>query len=207
MKSTTNARTSEGNCALNAAYSVLRSWYSRGFIDYIPNGTQDLTASIVNDALYSKYGTGPNWFPNRNYLDKMPILYSELRDYAVQNCGYTPESGLSRQNARNAMSRICARHGQSIKLNYTSVISAVINYLEERKACYFSIHGSTTYNNHAVVLLGYRVYSYESGWWIFKKVHDAYFYKIADGWDTTPKYFDPNTGAKLDLEVTYLESY
>lgn len=203
----------EGNCALTAGYSILNSWRSNGYVRYLSDYTVDLTTSIKNDILYPTYGTGEiieegsleyNWSTNDRYLDKIPQLYTELRDYAVKTFGYTPESGLSHINTLSTMRHVCIMHNNSISINYTSSLTSVLNYLEERKACLLTFENSSTYGDHAVALLGYRMYERETGWWIFKKYKQIYLYEIADGWINKPKFFDPNTGEAKNLVAGYL---
>ena len=207
----------EGNCALTAAYSILKSWQSNGYVKNLPYSTVNLTNSIKNDILYPQYGTGNlivegslkySWSTNYDhYLQAIPQLYTELRDYAVKTFGYTPESGLTPMNALSTMRHVCIEHGNSTYMNYTSSMTAVLNYLEERKACLLTFNNSSTYGDHAVALIGYRMYERVTGWWIFKKYKQIYMYEIADGWGTKIKFFDPNTGEAKNLVAAYLEKY
>lgn len=55
-----------------------------------------------------------------------------------------------------------------------------------------------------MVLLGYRKYSCETGWWIFKSRKYAYFLQVADGWSASQSvYFDPQMNPYLDINCIY----
>ena len=87
----------------------------------------------------------------------------------------------------------------------SSKVSTAINQIDNNKACYLTVNGSLTYFDHAMVLIGYHKYSYESGWWIFKSKSYAYFFEVADGWDTShSQFFDPNLSNELSMDFIYL---
>lgn len=156
-------RTGEGNCALNTMYSLLLDWYNRGYIRNIPTATAKIY--IKSDTLYTTYGTGIKhnmdggsyyWEPNDSVnLDNMPILYSEIRDYVIKVHGYTPESGYPAASAQYTMKYIAnILHGNDITVTGLGILSNAITYLRQNKSCFLSIIGSSTYENHAVALLG-----------------------------------------------------
>ncbi len=226
----------EGNCSLNAMFNVVRNWAKCSLIkgvDY--TSTADISKTIKDDPLYEEYGTKIlrsreveaseeketktyssegtvteyyYWEPTlTSRLEVMPILNSNIRNYAVNNYGYTPESGFLASNVPNTIeSTLASCYGTSVNVSYTSSIEEAISSIDNGKAAYMSITNSSTYGNHGVVLIGYQMYSYKTGWWIFKSTHYVYFYEIADGWRDVPKYFDPNTDANPSLCFCVLEN-
>ena len=221
---------SEGNCVLNAVYSLIRDWSNRGYINNIPTSLNgDLSLRITSDPLYSSFGTGIvrsgnttdkatnssgstnteyyKWVTNSNYyLNRIPILYSEVRNYAVNVNGYTPETGYSTINVPATIQYVTnTLHGNNISIASTTSISNVLSLIDNNKACYLTINNSSTYGNHGVVIIGYQKYSYKSGWWIFSSTKYAYFYELADSWSSTSSmYFDPNTSASPTLTACYM---
>ena len=98
---------------------------------------------------------------------------------------------------------------ERVDLKITSSFETVKTYLQYGRAGLISVHGSSSFSNHTMVLLGYKEYTYESGRRIFKETKTAYFYQVDDG-DGYKKnkynkvFFDPNTSAKPSLNFAYL---
>lgn len=217
-----NTRNAEGNCSLNSCFALLRDWNKRGYVSGLPTGTIDKRGDIKNERLYSTYGVGTvwqqveddplfhfkagkyyAWKTNDQALIAMPILYDELRTYAVERLRYTPMSGLVNEQIKEIMSHILSNYGNSVSLIETNVVSSAAIRTQYR-ACYLSVNNSYTYQNHAMVLLGYRKYSCETGWWIFKSRKYAYFLQVADGWSASQSvYFDPQMNPYLDINCIY----
>ncbi len=225
----------EGNCELNSMYNVIRNWTKCSLINGVDySSTTDVSKTIESDPLYEEYGTKIlkskevpieeeketetysskgtvtqyyYWKPNYDYrLKVMPNLYSNIREYAISNYGYTPESGFLASNVPNTIeSTLASKYGTNVSVSYTSSIEEAISSIDNGKAAYMAINNSSTYCNHGVVLIGYQMYSYKTGWWIFKSTHYVYFYEIADGWRKSPRYFDPNTDANPSLHFSILE--
>lgn len=220
---------SEGNCVLNAVYSLILDWANRGYINNIPTSlNNDLSERITSDPLYSSFGTGIvrsesttdkstgssgskevkyyKWVAQSNYwLNRIPTLYSEVRDYAVDVNGYTPETGYNTSKVPSTIQYVInTLHGNSIGVNSTTTISNVLSLIDNNIACYLAINNSSTYGNHGTVIIGYQKYSYTTGWWVFTSTKYAYFYELADSWNTTSMYFDPNTSASPSLTTCYM---
>ena len=49
---------------------------------------------------------------------------------------------------------------------------------------------TNTYGAHTMAVAGYRIYSKEEGWWIFKEKKYKNLAEIRDGWVENPRYFD-----------------
>lgn len=224
--------TSEGNCAINTMFNLMRNWAKNSKISGVTyTSTADIRTSITTDPLYSKYGkytvvattttastkstmsSGGTttteyhyWRPNYDSaLKVMPTLYSNIRAYAISKYGFTPESGFYASDVPNTLEYVAKNsYSTSISVSYTSTVSTAISSIDSGKAVYLSLNNSSTYGNHGVSLIGYRKYSYKSGWWIFSSTKYAYFYQIADGWNDAAQYFDPNTSANPSINFCVL---
>lgn len=220
---------SEGNCSLNSMFNIIRSWSKNkkiSSIDY--SSTTDISLSITSDALYNEWGqynvcsssstnssTKSNgdeevdyyyWRPNySSALQDMPNLYSNIRSYAISEYGYTPETGYYASDVPDTLEYVSkANYNINIEVEYTSTVTTAISALENGEAVYLSLNNSSTYGNHGVALIGYQEYSYTTGWWIFSQTKYAYFYQIADGWNDSAMYFDPNTDASPSISFCVL---
>lgn len=220
---------SEGNCALNAMFNIMRNWSKKSKISSIAHSaTTDIRTTITSDVLYPEWGSyivrtttsssggaksgGDEivgyyyWRPNYSTsLRVMPNLYTNIRAYAISQYGYTPESGYYASNVPDTLEYVArTNYGITIDVTHTSTISTAISSLDSGKAVYLSINNSSTYGNHGVALIGYQEYSYTTGWWIFSQTHYVYFYQVADGWNDTAMYFDPNTDAAPSISFCVL---
>ncbi|MDE5545929.1 MAG: hypothetical protein K2I88_00540 [Anaeroplasmataceae bacterium] len=163
----------EGNCSTNTCFALLREWQNRGYISGLPVGTIDKREAIKADPLYNTYGAGTVWLQtetnekfnfiagsyymweaNNQALKSMPILYDEIRAYAIEKFSYTPVSGLYDSQIKEIMNFILTKYGNNVTLKETSKVSTIINQIDNNKACYLSVNGSLTYYDHAMVLLG-----------------------------------------------------
>ena len=206
--------TGEGNCGLNAIYNVMVCWGEANILPLIPGKdiTLDVYANITRDPNFPQYGTGnpgtnvtSYWTLNHlEYLYNMPFFYDNIRRYAVANCGYTPESGVNITDVPSIMS------GAGEDFNYhslspqtTTSFATAKEYLDNGRAVFLGMNDSTTYGDHAVALLGYELYSYTSGWWIFETTDYFYYYLIDDGWSDLPVYFDVDVSPATYRYVVY----
>ncbi len=206
---------SEGNCVLNAIYNVMRDWGNHMLIWVPYYQTKDISSSILSDILYSTYGNGTmygedskgkyKWEQNSNYyLSRMPILYSDIRNYAVKN-GYTV-SGYATNSVPATMEYVAnSVYSNNKDIEMSTSISSVVENIDMYRACYMTIMGSNTYGNHGVAIVGYHKYKKET------KLDDThslveykYFYEIADGHNSASKIFDPNTSFNPSLTFCYM---
>lgn len=219
---------SEGNCVLNSLYMALCSWQSKGFVNNLPTGTVNLYSTITSDPLYDYYGQGivregesggkaksgssngdtgakyHKWETSYSNLSNMPVLYRDIRDYAVNKYGYTPESNFKFDNVPSVGAYVAnTLYNNNISIKKSSSVTSALNNISS-KAVFLGINNSSTYGNHGVVIVGYYKYSYTTGWWIFSSTKYAYFYEIADGWNTSSRIFDPNTSASPSMWAYYL---
>lgn len=155
--------------------------------------------------IFNTYGNFV-WRTNYDYnLSTMPTLYSNIRSYAL-NHGYSPLDGYSRSNVSATMEYVAnSLYDNNIDIAHTTDVSTITTKVYSNRCSYLSISGSSTYGNHGVAVIGYRLYSKET------KINNSYsimeykyFYEIADGWNYTSQVFDPNTSAKPSLNFYYL---
>lgn len=205
----------ERNCALVAVFNVLSSWGETGYFSGMPARTdykENFYDTVTQDSLYAEYGTGHGgvgissyWTLNsETYLRRAPELYVTLRRYSKAGDNYTPVSGLTTAQARNAFIYGTSDYHHTIYPKQSTSFADVMTSLQENRAVFMGVVNSTTFGeNHAVALLGYRKYSYKTGVWIFQQSHTAYFYMIDDGQMGSLTYFDPNCNSKLSYEFIY----
>lgn len=206
---------SEGNCVINATYSMMNYWRKSGRANKLPDTTLDYSSAVVNDTLYSKYGNSSygSWRTNNSTtLSKMPSLYMHIRDYAI-GYGYYPDKGMKFSYVDDMANATAKDFGNTAVIaKETSSFSTAKTYLDYGRAGAISVSGSSTFGNHAMGLYGYRIYTYKSGWWIFSSTKTAYFYQVDDGHSYkkgvyTDVFFDPNTSAKPSLSFVYLSTW
>ena len=213
---TYNYSESEANCALTADFNVMSSWKQMGFYDKFPlkQVTRDMREKIKEDPNYATYGTGVGgvgidsyWTTNwEERLEAMPELYYFENYFAVASRKYTPENGLTTEDAKAVITFCTVQYMGGHTYPGTSTNFAdVMERLQNGQAVFMGVSGSKTFGgDHAVALLGYYRYSYKSGVWIFAQTKTAYFYVIDDGQNSGVTYFDPNCNSKLSYEFIYL---
>ncbi|MBD5131587.1 MAG: hypothetical protein HDT28_03190 [Clostridiales bacterium] len=198
-------------------YNVMRDWGKRGFIDvpYSSIYTDDITWGILNDPLYSEYGKGTKsgsdsrgsykWIANYNYLKNMPILYSNIRSYALKK-GYTPESGYYASDVPATMEYVANfLYDNNLGVEEAPSLGVVTSKIYSKKCCFLAITGSSTYGNHGVALIGYHKYGKETSVSdTYSTIEYKFFYEVADGGNLSSRIFDPNTPANPDLKFYYM---
>ncbi len=204
---------SEGNCVLNAAYSVLNCWKKQGYCPSLPSSSDvirydptvrepkhetNLAAGwIVNDtSLWSKdakavYGN--------MVIDNVPKLYADVRQVVYEK-GYPYDLNGTNLGLFNANAAYILMYTLQ-KYSYFPKISNMGNDLSVMEF-FFTTHGaaqllvvsdSSTYKNHAMACIGYKKYKYKSGWWIFSSTKYAHFVEVDDG----HSYSDYNLGKSI----------
>lgn len=204
----------EGNCVLNAIYNVMYDWSLRRYVYLRHYETHNIRESIKNDPLYSKYAPSAfiqdgnlkyRWECNDDkYFAKMPVLYTNIRNYAI-NHGYTVD-GYEYSKVTATMKYVAniVYDNDMTVSETTSPVEAMQQVAERDVSCFMLINTSSTYGDHAVAVMGYYIYckDVKVGFGTYKSVH--FFYVIADGWDSVPRIFDPNTSADPDLHFVYI---
>lgn len=202
---------SEQSCALVAATNVMYSWRNTRIIPQLPDPTWpwvNIEAQRRAESFYSTYGTGTGGTGIESYwkstsFTEVPEVYAVARAYAVAEKEYTPEHGLSANDAMETICHTISKYNLLIEPGLTPHFANVMIYLRNDRAVFLGISNSSSYGNHAVALLGYREYTYKTGWWIYEKEETAYFYIILDGYNNNVTYFDPNTPAYPSFEFVY----
>ncbi len=203
----------EANCALTACFNVFNSWQDMGFYSGMPTTEDliDITESIKEDPNYEQYGTGhggagiDSYWTTQNYIDNVYELYEKICYYATKYRDYTPISGFSTANTKDLIYFITSYYGGGTVTPKTSTnVSDILGHLDNGRAVFMGVRNSKTFGgNHAVACIGYRIYTYKSGVWIFSSTKKAYFYLIDDGHTGGESYIDPNCNSKLNFEFIY----
>ena len=208
---------SEGNCSLTAMFNTLRYMSKKLNLGIDYTSTVDIRQSIQYDSIYNEYigrdaylntynGVTGYYYWKKNsdgFLSRIPKLYHNIRKHAINGSNpYRPDTGYLYNNVPSTMTATAMQdYNVGIAIHFANSITEALPNLRNGIPSYLSIQGSSTYGNHGVCLIGYREYSYTSGWWIFETTKYAYFYQIADGWNDEFVYFDPNTSASLSLST------
>ena len=204
----------ETNCVIHASYGMMEANRVNYVLPIIPsrNDVVDVYSTIESDPFYRTYGTGFGglgidyyWTINDRFcLEEMPVIYKQLRDYFVANCGYTPVTGLTIRDAEEAIEYVASLYGYgSFDLFYSEAFASLKIALNNEVPALVGVQNSIDYEDHMMVLLGYREYTYETGWWIFKETKTAYFFLVDDGHSGTTFFFDPNRASNLSTEFLY----
>ena len=221
---TSEGNFTEGNCVINATYSMMNDWYRRNRFSWLPSGTVNFNSSLTSDPLYSRYGTNTydGWYARgSSALSAMPSLYMELRSYAI-TYGYLPDQGMQASYIIDMVERVGSTRGYTLNMLKSSSFNDDIKYaLNTNQACVLVVAGSNVYGNHAMGLYGYVEYEHTTGWWIFSKTETKYFYVVDDGHsykrgdsnytynfvgvNTPVCYFDPHTSDEPTVSFYYLE--
>ncbi|MCH5155735.1 MAG: hypothetical protein J1F69_03935 [Clostridiales bacterium] len=202
----------DANYALTAMYNALRDWGKRGHLNVPYTKTNDITDIVLDDYFYSTYGLGTKkgkdangnykWVANeKDFLNNMPVLYSNLRGYAI-NKGYTPEGGFDHPNITATLEYVAKTlYNNKMQILHTQKITDVfLKSISNSQASVLNIEGSSTYGNHTVAVMGYYRYTkLTNSDPEHTNYEHIYFYIVADGESDEPYIFDPNMGAKLDF--------
>lgn len=214
---------SEGNCALNAMYNVINNWNNSGYINLkrnatinVYNGTAPYGSDIHYDTLYSVWGVGTKKYTNNTeyiwesngpkILQNMPQLYDDIRDYAVNTNSYKPEGGYSVSYFIPTMTHVL-KDLNNIRDPIESTFSPETAriQIQNGRSCVLVMDNSLTYNCHAVALIGYKEYKKTRALSTnLTMSYTYYFYEIADGWENTAQFFDPNVASNLSLQFFYI---
>lgn len=203
----------EANCALTTCFNIFNSWQDMGFYSGMPTKDNqiDITESIKEDPNYEEYGTGYGgvgidyYWTTQVDIDSVFELYEKISYYATKYRDYTPVSGFSTANTRDLIYFITAFYGGGTVSTKTSTnVSDILGHLDIGRAVFMGLINSKTFvQNHAVACIGYRIYTYKSGVWIFSSTKKAYFYMIDDGHTGGVSFVDPNCNSKLSFEFIY----
>lgn len=207
---------SEGNCVINALYSVFNSWKNQGLAPTFPSSSEVVKYDAATMEPNHTYTLSQGWIVNPNILesdfakringdraiDNVPELYVTIRQNMYDGrADYEPSVGGIAFQELNAI--------MNATMTDYSVPAMITNFGDnfDIMKLFFNSHGaaqllwltdSSSYGKHAVACLGFKEYTYTSGWWIFQRTNSAYFLEIDDGHsddeynDGDPIYYDPN---------------
>ena len=216
---------SEGNCAMNAIYNMLRNLYvCQNFLDeqtYLGQKFHELDYAInfeeviENDVLFNEYGTGTKteikdgttytWKPNN--LTTISNLYLIVRNAGLEY-DFSPDTGFDTRIWGELLTQdigfLC---GVNLDARVEPSPAFALENAQKGIPSVISISGSKIYGNHAVTMFGYYTYSYEEKvlWWTEKKFSN--FYQIDSGWNGTKEIINYNDQIWLDpagLNLSFL---
>ena len=216
---------SEGNCAMNAIYNMLRNLYvCQNFLDeqtYLGQKFHELDYAldfeevIENDVLFNEYGTGTKteikdgttytWKPNN--LTTISNLYLIVRNAGLEY-DFSPDTGFDTRIWGELLTQdigfLC---GVNLDARVEPSPAFALENAQKGIPSVISISGSKIYGNHAVTMFGYYTYSYEEKvlWWTEKKFSN--FYQIDSGWNETKEIINYNDEIWLDpagLNLSFL---
>lgn len=217
----------EGNCTLNAAYSLLNDWRrsfynlpsSKDTIIYKPDTMEPNHNAILSNGWIVNNGTvSSKWadgYLTEKRINKVPKLYYEIRQLVYErNYDYDVGDGfivgLNHQNIKYLLTFALNKYSYTPYIrnagNDFTTMEFFFNF--NHKAQFLSVSNSSSYKNHSMVCLGFKKYTYKSGWWIFSSTKSAYFLNVDDGHSISEYnsgktiWYDPN-GSGSSGETLY----
>ena len=203
---------SEGNCVINASYSLLSNLpYTNNYqyYSYFSNlrfGLRDSNYmnEISTDPLlymtYSSYSAtyemngidyDETWLLNgSSIIDSIPHMYIQLRDQAINNYGYEND-GMSQTYADNMIETVihlAEYNYPNFDMVSTSSEDTIISQIDSGRPGLISTSGSETYNNHSMAVYGYRKYKYYTYFLGFIKVTNYAYFWVVDSGHRTEAY-------------------
>lgn len=194
----------EGNCTLNATYSVLNSWRQQGLCPLLPVNTIRYNA-VEREPKHQAF-LSAGWSVNDRVLvstsalhtygnkaiDNVPQLYADVRQVVYERedeYGYQLEGidlGLFNNKIAYLMRFTLSKYSYFPKIsNFGDDYPAIeFFFIQNGMAQMLIVSNSSSYGNHAMGCYGYAKYTYKTGWWIFSSTKNAYFLKVDDGHST-----------------------
>lgn len=201
---------SEGNCILNATYSMFdnmarHGWNGRCSDNY--NGSINYSRFIQSDPLYEDMingsfptETGQVWKVNDNYLtlygsiraiDSMSCLYLNIRSKAIE-LGYVVD-GFPFYYTGELFRRSAALSGYDVGVSSSSAFSAwAESNIRNGVPVVVTAAVSKVYKDHAMCVYGYKKYVeyvIDSDGNPSEEVH--YMYLVDDGYTPEVRWYDP----------------
>ena len=202
---------SEGNCAINATFSMLHNmgkkdrdrdfYYADYYVDYSDNLSRDPHYSLtykgrnVNEEIRSG---APN--SGKKILTVIPDLYLRLRERAISSYGYSEETGMYASYAKDMAMDVDGWYGYETSFFETNDFNTVKNLVDSDIPSVVGTQGSITYGNHAMAVNGYIKLEKTSGWRIFTSTDTKWILAVDDGHqrscvngdETKRRFYDPN---------------
>lgn len=219
-KNPDGGHSSEGNCVLNATYSMLHNMGKRYrnrefyFSDYYVDYSGD---RLIHDAHYSSRNNANGWMPNTFKIEGTPNnnkvaiecmsdLYLRLRERAISSYGYN-EEGMYLADVKNMAMDVDGWYGYDTTFRDTKNFDIVKEMVDDNIPLVVGTTGSITYDNHAMSVNGYIKMQKTSGWWIFTSTDTKWILAVDDGhqdshsWggEKQRRFYDPNKKGGADF--------
>ena len=202
---------SEGNCVLNAMYSMMlnmgHNFYYNNFIkqttyrNYLNTITSDILYNLVEDGTHTvnnRSRVGKDW-NGAKALEKFPELYYIFRDIAIREYDYHPSRGMYIDSICYILDDVGPQFDYNPYFLPTSNDQTIAELIDLGVPSVISTSDSIIYNAHAMAVVGYASFYKTTGWWIFSDTEYKYFYIVDDGHTNHKEYKD--TGYYFDQYV------
>ncbi len=182
---------SEGNCVLSSIYALMNYLQSTGKYLKLPASSKKTSYDATKDAFYKTYASKSNY--SIETPKELPNLYLSIRKYAVNNYGYKVSSVFI-GNIEDIIKGVAKEYGYKlIKTNHILVWTyegQVVSEINSGYPTLWNCINSSTYNNHTLVVTGYKQYRK------ITKIFGIKFYKyvnlmqVNDNWKARARYYD-----------------
>lgn len=200
---------------LNGRNIVNKTDYFKNKYDYFYAQLYDNYYDVDENGNYLSTSTGTStpklkrhhWTQKSIYdssISNMTDLYWNVRTESIKK-GFDPRFGLNMYDYSERIIEDVAScyYDYNIDIVRTDTVANVLSNISYGIPVVVAAGNSMTYNNHGMVIYGYKKYSYEvtSGWWLWENTETkyAYLWLVDDGWeidnDSTQKWYDPNRGS------------
>lgn len=221
----------EGNCVMNAIYSMFLNIGKRGLYDSFYRNNYFVPVDVGSDSqsylLYDsqKQNTYPNsdgelmkyiandririGKPNKGMpaITNFPTLYKHIRDIAVQHFDYLPYLGIATNTIPALAKASDSFYSYDVQYIPNSDQSSAIALVDAGYPTLYVVSDEDGYKNHAMNIIGYYIVQKTTGWWIFSQTDEKVLWQVDDGWEPTPEdsYYDPmaTSAAMIFMSVDY----
>ncbi|MCI1245430.1 MAG: hypothetical protein LKG11_05760 [Bacilli bacterium] len=190
---------SEGNCCLVAPYTIAQ-YFQKEKWDDAPssNSKRYYHPSTEEKALYDQRvnsnGTMKNEKMHLNYygMPYWPKMYIKVRTNTVNRYGKV--EGLTVWDSRDIVRDLGTSYGHDVgffdHVDWGAYSASVPSEINSDRPLLWSM-STNTYGSHTTALCGYKIYTKETGWWIFKSKQTKLFFELCDGWTSSyTRFFD-----------------
>lgn len=205
---------SEGNCCLVAPYTIAQ-YFQKEKWGNAPssNSKRYYHPSTEEKALYDQRvnsdGTMKNdkMVLNYNGTPYWPEMYIKARTNTVNRYGKV--EGLTIWDSRDIVRDLGTSYGHDVgffdHVDWGAYSASVPSEIDGNRPLLWSM-STNTYGSHTTALCGYKIYTKETGWWIFKNTQTKLFFELCDGWTSSyTRFFDSTvyTGFAALVRFTY----
>lgn len=201
----------EGNCTLNATYSMLRNMGKQGwnkkiytydkFIDYSKDVKNDPHYNLIDNSgfkINDSYRIG-NPLINKKSIENMSSLYFKIRELGMEY-GYSETYGMLFDFLELTSERIQSQYKYNTDFIFLGDYYQIASSIRSKIPCLVHTSKSLTYGNHAMAVNGYIKLEKRSSWGIFTHIDTKWILAVDDGhsYKTLSNseyfYYDPNKG-------------